>query len=383
MKLNISLVVLSFATASIALAQSDASTTASIVAAPAPATSAAPQSAAQTVTVTTIAAPTATVAPQVTATAAEIVKQPTTVVEAAPLTNSRADELRKSREQTEVETEQKIVEKLEQSRIIDEKRRQDKVLGSLSAATAAEVAPAKSEVAPAPAIVVVQPQAQPSPVAAVAPAAAGASKEEVQGIVKEELANMNKKSDEKKYFFSAGAGTVNYTNSPDVKNFGAFNMSFGQIVPSGFSLAGDFGYNSLNQNADVWGNYRAIDQYTLGTTGRFFLMTGRVRPSIGATVDYVRRQYSGVQGAYGAASFNNLGKMTSNSLDAGAVAALDVVVTDNISLAFEYRYMTNLTYKYDNQNGLNSPAYSYYGMPASPLEAQNYQSMMFVMRYTY
>src|SRR5438045_3203689 len=54
--------------------------------------------------------------PQATAQAPVVVSQPTTYVEATPLEESRADRLRKARQDTEVQTEQKIVEKLEQSR---------------------------------------------------------------------------------------------------------------------------------------------------------------------------------------------------------------------------------------------------------------------------
>ena len=56
-------------------------------------------------------------------------KQPTTVIEATPLTESRAEKMRRARQDTELQTEQKIVEKLEQSRIEDEKKRSDVLFG--------------------------------------------------------------------------------------------------------------------------------------------------------------------------------------------------------------------------------------------------------------
>ena len=57
----------------------------------------------------------------------KIQQQPVTEVEASPLSESRAEMLRKARRQTEVQTEQKIVEKLEASRLADEKKRAKKL----------------------------------------------------------------------------------------------------------------------------------------------------------------------------------------------------------------------------------------------------------------
>ena len=56
--------------------------------------------------------------------------QPTTVVEAPPASESKADSIRKQRQGQEVQTEQKIVEKLEDSRMQDEKSRADKLFGN-------------------------------------------------------------------------------------------------------------------------------------------------------------------------------------------------------------------------------------------------------------
>ncbi len=388
MKRTVSVLIVGLAVSAMAQTQTQKTS------APAPTTvTTSPAPAAQTVTVTTIAAP-----------AADLVKQPTTVVEAAPLSSSKADEMRKAREGTEVETEQRIVEKLEQSRIDDEKRRQEKILGSITAASAVAVAAEKekaaekqeekkpeqkapeqkspdlkSEVAPQQVIVVTQPQpqVQPSPVAP-----AGATKEEVHGIIQEELAK-TKKEDSKKYFFSGSVGSVNYNNSSDIKTFGAFGLSFGEVLPSNVAVSADIAFNNLNQDMDPLGlTYRSIDQYSLGMTGRFMLMTGRVRPSIGAALDYVRRQYSDIRNAWGSGSINGLGKMNSNALDGGVVGAVDLAVSDNLSLALEYRYMMNMTYKYENENALNTAGYQNL-TGNSLLESRNYQTWMFALRYTY
>lgn len=56
-------------------------------------------------------------------------KQPTTVIEASPLTDSRAERLRKARQDAELQTEEKLVERIEHSRLEDERRRSEVLFG--------------------------------------------------------------------------------------------------------------------------------------------------------------------------------------------------------------------------------------------------------------
>lgn len=56
-------------------------------------------------------------------------KQPTTVIEASPLTESRAERLRKARQDAEMKTEEKLVERIEHSRLEDERRRAEVLFG--------------------------------------------------------------------------------------------------------------------------------------------------------------------------------------------------------------------------------------------------------------
>lgn len=63
------------------------------------------------------------------AAASEVQKQPVTKIEAAPLKESKAELMRKNRQDAEVSTEQTIVEKLEESRLKDEKKRADVLFG--------------------------------------------------------------------------------------------------------------------------------------------------------------------------------------------------------------------------------------------------------------
>lgn len=56
-------------------------------------------------------------------------KQATTVIEASPLGDSRAERLRKARQDAELQTEEKLVERIEHSRLEDERRRAEVLFG--------------------------------------------------------------------------------------------------------------------------------------------------------------------------------------------------------------------------------------------------------------
>ena len=173
-------------------------------------------------------------------------EQPTTVIEAAPLTTSNADDLRKVEEQTEVETEQKIAEKLEQERIAAEKQRQQEILNSMNALTPPANQTAQASAQPtSPAVVVVAPAAQ-NQQQETPPL----TKDDVQAMVKEDLSSVQKpKKDSGRYFFSGSIGQINY-HSSDVNSFGSGGLSFGKEFPSNWDVSADFGYadNNISQS---------------------------------------------------------------------------------------------------------------------------------------
>src|SRR6185312_2601845 len=102
-----------------------------VVAAPVAAAPAVQPTVVQTQTVVAPATATVSAAPaaQAAVSAPSAVVQPTTVIEASPLTESGAEKLRKARQEAELYTEQNIVQKLEQSRLEDEKKRADVLFG--------------------------------------------------------------------------------------------------------------------------------------------------------------------------------------------------------------------------------------------------------------
>ena len=69
------------------------------------------------------------VSPRQSSQQSSVQKQPITVVEASPLSASNADSIRKNRQEEEMRTETRIVEKLELSRMEDEKKRAQVLFG--------------------------------------------------------------------------------------------------------------------------------------------------------------------------------------------------------------------------------------------------------------
>ena len=353
------------------------------------------------------AAPTVTAAApqQVPASTADMQTQPTTVIEAAPIAESNAEQLQQLEKQTELQTEQKIEDKLEQARIAAEEQRQREILNSMNklmpaisqatTATAAQPTAAQTPTAPttSPTVVVVAPAAAlpnqntASTTSQNSSASETTTPQDVQNMVKEDLAKIAKpKTSASSYYVGATLGQINYHQS-NVTSFGAFMLSLGEKFPSNVDLSVDFGYsnNNLTQDAFVFQN---MDQYTAGLTARYVFFNGRIQPSLGGALDYVRRQYSGLQDTFGNYYQNyynggSIGNLTSDAVDAGLVADLDLKVSPQFSVGVDYRYMMNVGYKYEGQNILNTAAYRNYNGGIPPLEQTNYDLTSLVIRYLF
>lgn len=327
---------------------------------------------------TTVVNPTPAQAP-----APEMVKQPTTVVEAAPLTTSRAEELRKQREQSEVETEQRIVEKLEESRMEAEKKRQAAILGSFGTAEAVKQEEKKQEAAPAAAaapvpVVVEVKQPEPQPQTKI---------EDVRAAVREELAASQKDvvpevKPKKQSYFRGTLGMLDYDSS-DIRTVGAIGATFGKLYDDQWALE----LSVLAANAYVDESnflYRKLEQFNIGVGTRFIILPeSRIKPTVGFLVDFVNRQYSDLRDAAYGFSWSN-SDSGSWAIDYGLVAGVDFAVSENLNLGMEYRFMTNLTYEFDDEFR-NTPAYRndpYWG-GVTPLEERDSSMLGFSVKYLF
>lgn len=298
-------------------------------------------------------------------------KQPTTIIEASPLTESRAESLRKSRQDAELSTEAKIVEKLEQSRLEDEKRRAqllfgDKLNSQPDSNTTQPAAPAP--VAPqqqGPQIIIIPQQVAPAPtpVPVVEKADAEAVVDEkVESEVDAAVASEMSLPVEpivhvpvgKRYF--TGLIGVNEINSSAVKSNYALGFSFGTKYDDTYSVEGTFLYsNSEVENVrnpyfyNPFGpqqqvNLFDMNQYSGSMALKYYLLSGMVKPVIGGIGQYSYRefQWSDKNGFQ-----RNLSSSTSHAFDIGASAGVEVEFSPKMRMGFDVRYMKNIAVNRD------------------------------------
>jgi hypothetical protein len=325
-------------------------------------------------------APAALVAP-----APAIQKQPTTLVEASPLQESRAEQLRKARQDAEIQTEQKIVEKLETSRLEDEKRRSEALFGDKF-----NQLQNKEAAAPAPQTV---PVVVPEQVVAPAPVKAELDKEAVRNEVRASLSEMKdeeaKKKPAAKTFFSGLVGMGDY---PDVKNVrGKYSVGFsvGQKYNDHLLLEGSFIYSQFDVEQQFGGGYfwtgvgyeyfpriTEMNQYQGSAVLKYQILGGMLRPVFGGAAAYTYRTFTDSQLGYGG------NDAQSHSVDVGLVTGADLEVSETFTIGLDIRYMWNLTSRTNNSGLQRSFSQTVYGSDTA-IEKLNYMNIGVVGRATF
>jgi hypothetical protein len=316
-------------------------------------------------------------------TATQVQKQPVAIIESTPLVESKAEMMRKNRQDAEIRTEQKIVEKLESSRLEDERRRADALFGN----KLNQMQPAQNENNNN--VIVTAPAPQPTPAAVAAPTPAPAPvvmvppaepKENVRDVVREELNSAMKldKDDEElapketKYF----SGIIGIGDYPDVSNVrgnytvgAAFGTRFDFMILEGTFMLSNF---TVDQAATMTRPYSVIDgnQYQFGVGAKYQLMSGLVRPVLGGVAAYSYRKYDWKNlGPYYGQTYQSTSD--SHAVDLGVTAGVDLEFNKKFSLGFEYRYMFNLMSRIPNQSIMTGPQYS----NETPLEKLSYYTL--------
>ncbi|MFP5520754.1 MAG: hypothetical protein ACLGGX_12685 [Bdellovibrionia bacterium] len=319
------------------------------------------------------ATPAATVQQQAIEQQASVQKQPTTLIEASPITESRAEAIRRARQDAELETEQKIVEKLEAARMEDERRRAQALFGDRFNSTQETQQPAQPAVQAAP--VVVAPAAAPVVVAAPLTVEEVDKEFATRDMVREEL---RAALDEEKTaeiepttsrYFSATLGIGDYPDVKNVKGNYAFGAAFGtkyddaMIVEGSFTLA-----NYSVDTLDYYGNYPLytvdVNQYSAGLAAKYQFFSGMVRPVVGGLVQYSYRTFAWSD------TYNYYGDETANShaIDLGVLAGADLEFSPKFSLGFDFRYMFNMSSRTSGSN-------YWYGYNSNPIEKLQYYVM--------
>ncbi len=305
--------------------------------------------------------------------------QPTTLIEASPLSDSRADNIRRNRQDEELKTESKIVEKLEQSRMEDEKRRAAVLFGDRFD-TMQNNQPAASPVQVAPVAPVIQPvYVEQEPVSRKENLSRDAVREEVRAALEDNSSAVGAPMESKYFAGMAGIGVY-----PDVNNVkgnyslgAAFGTRYDYLMVEGAFTMSNFAVDVNNYAATQYG-YRVdsydVSQYTGSIAAKYQLMSGLVRPVLGGVIAYSYRKYALTNGYYNASQDTGY----SHAIDLGVNAGVDLEFNSKFSLGFDLKYMFNMSSRVTS----NYPNSSY-GYVGTPLEKLQYSVTSIVARVNF
>lgn len=305
----------------------------------------------------------------------QIQKQPTTFVEASPMVESRADQMRKSRMDAEGQTETKIVEKLEQSRLDDEKRRADVLFGNkfdqLNNKQEEQQQQLVQPVQP------VQPTVIQVPVQTIAPPPVEqkdvltreAIREELQSALKVEQ-DVPETAVETKYF-SALLGMPDHPDSSNIRGNYSLGAIFGTKYDDTYAVEGAFVFSNYTMNPIYYNGYVApdmdVNQYSGSIGIKYFMFSGMVKPFVGGLGQYTYRTFQWANTGYAQYYTNSSNETSTNShaIDLGVNVGADVTFNSKFTVGFDYRYFFNLSSR------RNQSAFAYQPYYGTALEQLN------------
>ncbi len=301
-----------------------------------------------------------------------IQEQPTTVIEDSPLSMSSAERRRRERQSLELQTESRIVEKLEEGRMEDERRRSERIFNqSFGSGDHAQPAPQQIQVLQAPPSVPVVT----SVVAPVAPVEVVKAEPKVN--VKEELRaaleEMKPKEESKltEYYVQGLVGMGNYPDAINIRGNVSTGFSVGIVTPERIVAEGTFQYSQFDiETMTSNPPFKTLSQYNFSAAMKYQILSGRVRPVVGAIAGYTYRSYRD-QVYYSYSS--NVGNASTNAFDVGGLVGLDVQLTNSFSLGADFRYMKNVAYR---QNSDYQRSFVYQGAGRAVEEIDYYLSSL-------
>lgn len=301
--------------------------------------------------------------------------QPTTLVEASPLIDSESSKIRNARKQMEIQTEEKIVEKLEYSRIEDEKKRADKLFGSrldnISSDDCNDPCASKIDVC--------SKKCVKDEVKEVVIVKSDSSKYQLSEIEAQETITA-------KNYIMGIVGIQDYHGVKNVQNATAFGLGIGMGFSSNFALEGSLVYSQADledqsrrivsrglrsRAISAFPNVK-VDQLMATAALKYVLSWNRIKPFVGGTLGAAYRMY---QDEFEVAN-STVGNTV--SLDAGVTAGVDIAITNNFSLGCDFRYARNISNNRDS-NTIDS----FQGSRAQPLEEMAYQSALLNAKFNF
>lgn len=249
----------------------------------------------------------------------------------------RANDIRKARKNLEIGTEQKMVEKIEWSRMEDEKDRADRLFGNRLDKSYGQQEYKKEE----PKVIVIEKPAYVAPVQ-TEPAYTAPVKHTPNYEVKAEKYETTNWWGEEVYV-APMLGSVSY-DAENVRPDSLLGVTLGSRLDSNISVEGSFLYGELEMDdyrligsngLQYVAGLKNVTQYTFGGAIKYNFVLGRFSPFIGAVGTYTMRDYQETRLGSGTAE--------SSAVDAGLALGADFKVAKNFSVGLEYRIMRNIT----------------------------------------
>jgi len=304
---------------------------------------------------------------------------------------SGLNQLKSNRKQLEVENEIKVVEKLESSRLEDEKSRTDRLFNNKDQ-SAKEIHQNKDLVEK---VVIVEKVVETATLAEEKKQDT-IDRETVRSEIRETLTTMKKEEEEKeaqeaedgKRYFSLLVGLGDYQEVANIRGTYSFGFSIGQMVKKNLAIEGAFLFSEFDVeqrdggfSCDIFGctqfpRITRMNQYQGNVTAKYLPFEGTFRPFVGGAIAYTYRTFSDVQFALPS------NDAQSHALDLGLVTGLDLQVSPTFSLGFDFRAFTNVTSRTTNQGLQRSFARSVYNSD-TPIESLNYTQMGITGKFSF
>lgn len=259
------------------------------------------------------------------------------------ITNSRASDLRRSRQRAEVETELRATEKIEESRLNDERRRNDVLFGDRyrdledSGRTTQ-----RSMVIPVQEV-----------------------REDVRTVVREAEVVKAPAPANSSYAILMG-GLNQFPRAENIQGNGMLGIGMGIETPANFLVEGMFQYGGYHSTFP-WPS--EINEYSGAGAMKYQFGHGTIVPIIGATVVYSYRTYVDNFSFQSRQSYSSV-------LDAGLLGGAEFGITRGFSLGAEFRYLWNITSQTDGY-------YTVFFPNQAPLDAFSHYIVALTARYNF
>lgn len=261
---------------------------------------------------------------------------------------SQADSMRNARKSAEISTEQRIVEKLEASRLEDERRRADVLFGDRFESMDQKKVIKKKKV-------IIENEDEYGYDEDIVE-----KKVIVKKVIKEEpkviepihthtvAVEAPHHLHHEKTYMGLTVGGMSYDAANVESNYAA-GVMIGRDLGNGVNVEGSFLYSShFVDKFWTYGLYSEVSQYDFGLTGKYNILSGAFKPFVGAGLNYAYRIYQDriyYGGGYGSDEYGS--EANTHAVDASLLAGLDFELSRSFSIGAEVKYSTNVFVKND------------------------------------